>query len=189
MVTEQQPPTTGDRAAADTPASAPARVLPSAEQIAAWIGGEELPALAHLFDQLDTLRFDALTMQIRKEELLPQHWQVISQRELPADLGFEDLAVVRRLRERYSDSDRGTARLAALQLAWRELGGKQPTLWTVADLVAVLRRVVDRRLEVDFHDLLSVTRDVWAGMTLPHGRAQLDQLWAVVVFVRQKTKK
>jgi hypothetical protein len=189
MVTEERPSPVGSERPADKPAPKPARELPSPEQIAAWVGGEDLPALAHLFDQLDTLRFDALTMQVRKEELLPQHWQVISQREIPEDLDFEEVAMVRRLRDRYSGADRAAARLAALRLAWQELGGKQPTLWTVADLFAVLRRVVDLRLEVDLHDLLSVTRDVWAGMTLPRGRTQLDQLWAVLAFVRQKTKK
>jgi hypothetical protein len=42
---------------------------------------------------------------------------------------------------------------------------------------------------VNFHDLLSAVRDVWAGMTLPHGRTQLDNLSDVLSFVRQKTKK
>ena len=80
-------------------------------------------------------------------------------------------------------------RLAALEVAWRELGGKQPALWSVADLFAALRRNIDHTLGVDVHDLLSAVRDVWAGMTLPHGRTQLDGLWAVLLFVRSKTKK
>ena len=75
------------------------------------------------------------------------------------------------------------------EAAWRELAGKQPALWTVADLFAALRRIIDNRLDVDLHDLMSAQRDVWAGMTLPHGRMQLDNLWAVLVFARQKTKK
>ncbi len=62
----------------------PARELPTAAQIAAWIEGADLPTLPALFE-LPLPRFDALVMQIRKEELLPQHWQVISNRELPGE--------------------------------------------------------------------------------------------------------
>ena len=167
----------------------PARELPSPEQIGAWIGGQDLPILAHLFDKPSLKLFDALVMQIRKEELLPQHWQVISQRQIPDSLDFHELGEVRRLRDFYQDGGVLQARLAALEVAWRELGGKQPALWTVADLFAALRRNLEHQLGVDVHDLLSVTRDVWAGMTLPHGRTQLDTLWAVLLFVRSKTKK
>jgi hypothetical protein len=170
-------------------AAKPARELPSPEQIGAWIAGDDLPSLAHLFDKPSVKLFDALVMQIRKEELLPQHWQVISERQIPDDLEFHDLGEVKRLRKTYRDGKVVQDRLAALEVAWRELGGKQPSLWTVADLFAVLRRVVDLDLDVDKHDLLSAVRDTWAGMTLPHGRTQLDNLWAVLLFVRQKTKK
>lgn len=197
--TDEDLPAGGEAGAAGTskPAAAkpkvareqPARDLPAPEQIAAWIGGEDLPTLGHLFDQLNLVRFDALTMQVRKEELLPQHWQVIGQRELPAGAVFAELGEVRRLRSRYSDGARQKLRLAALEVGWRELGGKQPALWTVADLFAVLRRVIDQRLQVDFHDLLSAVRDVWDALTVPHGRTQLELLWAVLLFVRQKTKK
>ena len=96
---------------------------------------------------------------------------------------------VKRLRNTYQDGKVIQDRLAALESGWRELGGKQPALWTVADLFAVLRRIVDLNLDVDVHDLLSGARDTWAGMTLPHGQTQLDNLWAVLLFVRQKTKK
>jgi hypothetical protein len=122
-------------------AEQPARSLPAEGQIAAWVDGADLPTLTHLFDQLDTKRFDALIMQIRKEELLPQHWQVISSREIAAELSFEDLGEVRRLRSGYSDDEVELRRLVALEIAWRELGGKQPSLWTVADVFVALRRL------------------------------------------------
>ena len=184
MTTEKENP------AAQQPAAAkPARELPSPEQIGAWIAGDDLPSLAHLFDKPSVKLFDALVMQIRKEELLPQHWQVVSQRQIADDQEFHDLGEVKRLRNTYQDGKILQDRLAALEVGWRELGGKQPSLWTVADLFAVLRRVVDLDLDVDTHDLLSAARDTWAGMTLPHGRTQLDNLWAVLLFVRQKTKK
>lgn len=182
---DKQPPR---KAPAGKPATPP-RDLPSQERIAAWVEGEDLPTLSFLFDQLITLRFDALLMQIRKAELLPQHWQVISQREIADPGAFEELPAVRRLKESYGDGETAAKRIAALEVAWTELGGKQPSLWTVADLFVVLRRVIDRKLDVDFHDLLSATRDVWRGQTLPHGRTQLDGLWACLSFVRDKTKK
>ena len=167
----------------------PARSLPSEGEITGWAEGADLPTLAHLFDQLDTKRFDGLVMQIRKEELLPQHWQVISNREIAADPSFEDLGEVKRLRSGYSDDEVALRRLVALEIAWRELGGKQPSLWTVADVFVALRRLIDHETKVNFHDLLSAVRDVWAGLTLPHGRTQVDNLAAVLSFVRQKTKK
>lgn len=176
------------KAPAGKPATPP-RDLPSQEQIAAWVRGDDLPTLSFLFDQLITLRFDALVMQIRKAELLPQHWQVISQREIADPGAFAGLPAVRRLREGYGDAEAGRNRIAALEVGWTELGGKQPSLWTVADLFVVLRRVIDRKLDVDFNDLLSGARDVWRGQTLPHGRNQLDELWACLSFVRTKTKK
>ena len=185
MTTEQENPTAKESPAPEKPA----RELPAPEQIGTWVGGEDLPTLAHLFDKPSVKLFDALVMQIRKEELLPQHWQVISQRQIPDNLEFHDLGEVRRLRDSYQDGKVAQDRLAALEVAWRELGGKQPALWSVADLFAALRRIVDNKLDVDVHALLSAVRDVWAGMTIPHGRTQLDNLWAVLLFVRSKTKK
>jgi hypothetical protein len=168
---------------------APARELPSPDQIGSWMAGEDLPVLAHLFEKPSLKLFDALVMQIRKEELLPQHWQVISHRHVPDNLDFHELGEVGRLRAAYQDGKVLQDRLAALEVAWRELGGKQPALWSVADLFAALRRNIEHELGVDVHDLLSAVRDIWAGMTLPHGRTQLDGLWAVLLFVRSKTKK
>jgi hypothetical protein len=185
MTSDQQSPAPQKPAVAETSA----RQLPSPEQIGEWIEGRDLPSLAHLFDKPTLELFDALVMQIRKEELLPQHWQVISQRQIPDSLEFHDLGEVRRLRASYPDGKIAQNRLTALEAAWRELGGKQPALWTVADLFAALRRNLEHDLEVDVHELLSAIRDVWAGMTLPHGRTQLESLWAVLLFVRSKTKK
>jgi hypothetical protein len=185
MTTESQQP----EPQKPVPPKPPARELPSPEQIGAWMAGDDLPILAHLFEKPSLKLFDALVMQIRKEELLPQHWQVISQRQIPDSLDFHQLGEVGRLRQTYKDGKVLQDRLAALEVAWRELGGKQPALWTVADLFAALRRNIEHELGVDVHDLLSAARDVWAGMILPHGRTQLDGLWAVLLFVRSKTKK
>ena len=166
------------------------RHLPSPEEIARWVeAGEDLPALAALFDQLPLARYDILVAQIRKEELLPQHWQVISQRTIPKELVFEELPEVERLRARYAEDGLAERRLGALEVAWRELAGKQPSLWTTPDLFAAMRRIIDRQRQVDLHDLLSAVRDVWRDQTLPRGREQLDMLWACLAFVRQKTKK
>src|SRR5688572_10448743 len=88
-------------AAKPAAAAAPARPLPAPEEIAAWIAGEDLPVLANLFDGLNVARFDVLVMQVRKEELLPQHWQVITAREAPDDLVFDRLPEVGGLRVRY----------------------------------------------------------------------------------------
>ena len=185
MTTEQQKPAPQENAVAEEPV----RQLPSPDQIGAWVGGQDLPSLAQLFDKPSLKLFDALVMQIRKEELLPQHWQVISNRQIPDHLEFHDLGEVRRLRAGYTGGKVAQSRLAALEIAWRELGGKPPALWTVADLFAALRRNLEHDLGADVHELLSAVRDIWAGMTLPHGRTQLDALWAVLLFVRSKTKK
>ena len=116
------------------------RQLPSQEEIARWVeAGEDLPTLAALFDQLPLARYDILVAQIRKEELLPQHWQVISQRTIPEELVFEELPEVERLRTRYAADGLAERRLGALEVGWRELAGKQPSLWTTPDLLAARR--------------------------------------------------
>jgi hypothetical protein len=188
----EEPATSPAPEAAAAPAAKPkppARELPDYEQIAAWVEGAELPSLANLFNILPIKKFDGLVMQIRKEELLPQHWQVISRMTAPADEEFDGLAEVDRLRKRYRDALLGERRVESLRVAWRELRGKRPSLWTASDLFAAMRRIVDKKREIDFHDLLSATRDVWTDLTLPHGREQLEVLWACLGFVRKKTKK
>ncbi len=167
----------------------PPRELPSQEQIAAWIEGADLPSLANLFNILPLVKFDALVMQIRKAELVPQHWQVIASTEPPDEALFDTLPSVAKLRLRYRNQELSRRRLAALKVAWRELRGRQPSLWTVPDLFAAMRRIIDKKLEVDFHDLLSATRDVWRDLELPSGREQLEILWACLSFIRDKTKK
>src|SRR5436305_6883293 len=82
---------------------APARALPSQEDIAAWIEGVDNPLVGVLFEGLNVARFDALIMQVRKEELLPQHWHVISERSVPDGLELERLPEVGRLRVRDED--------------------------------------------------------------------------------------
>jgi len=175
--------------AIESPAAAPPRPLPEPEAIGGWIAGADLPNLALLFEGLPVAKFDALVMQIRKEELVPQHWQVISEREALDDLDFERLSECGRLRVRYRDQALSRRRLAALRQAWRELGGRRPAVWTVPDLLAAMRRIVDKKIPLDWNDLLTAVRDVWRDLDLPHGREQLEVLWACLVQVRKSTKK
>ncbi len=89
----------------------------------------------------------------------------------------------------YKNQELARSRNEALRVAWRELRGKRPNLWTVPDLLAAMRRIIVKKEEVDFHELLSAERDVWSDMTIPFGQEQREILWAVVSFVRTKTKK
>ena len=162
----------------------PPRVLPSQQEIAAWVKGEDLPSLENLFNLMNTKLFDVMMMQVRKEELLPQHWQVISKLEPPPDEEFYGLPPVQRLREQS-----GEERVEALKVAWQELRGKHPSLWTASDVFSALRRIIDKKREVSFHALLSAVRDVWRGLDLPQGQEQLEVLWACLAFIREKTKK
>jgi hypothetical protein len=171
---------------APPPKKAP-RDLPSGAELAAWIDGADCPRIAELLN-VPVVKWDALGMQIKKEELLPQHWQVLTAISAPDDALFEGLPEVGRLRLTYRDQELSRRRLAALREAWRALRGKQPSLWTVSDLFAAVRRLMDRQTAVDWHDLLSAVRDLWAGMTVPHGREQLEVLWACLDFIRSKSK-
>ena len=133
--------------------------------------------------------YEAIINQVRKEELLPQHWQVISHRKTLDEEEFAKFPAVQRLRSSSKDEATAERRIGALKAAWHELGGKQPALWTVPDLFAAMRRLIERQIDVDFYDLLSAVRDVWRGIPLPSGREQLEILWASLAFIRQKTKK
>ena len=191
--TPEAPESAGDSKPAAPPKpppkpAAPPRELPSQEQIADWYAGADCPSIDNLFNNLVVMRFDALVMQIRKEELVPQHWQILEDREVD-EAEFDRLPEVGRLRVRYKDQEKSRRRTAALEAAWKELRGKQPSLWTVPDVLAAMRRLIEKKAGVDFHELLSAVRDVWADMTLPAGREQREILWAVVSFVRDKTKK
>ena len=166
----------------------PARVLPSPEEIADWYAGADCESIDNLFNNLVVMRFDALVMQIRKQELIPQHWQIL----LPAEIdeeAFDRLPEIGRLRIHYKDQELARRRTEALRTAWRELRGKRPNEWTVPDLLAAMRRIIDKKLSVDFHDLLSASRDIWADMSIPFGQEQKEILWSVLSFVRGKTKK
>ncbi len=167
----------------------PARALPTAGDVAAWIGGAEVPLVGALFAGLNVAKFDTLVAQVRKEELLPQHWQVIAKHGVEDEAAFDRLSEVERLRRRYSDPSLARPRLEGLRAAWRELRGKRPALWTVPDLMAAMRRIIDKKLVVDLYDLLAATRDIWGDLTLPHGREQLDMLWNCLELIRAKTKK
>ncbi|MDH3744315.1 MAG: hypothetical protein OES47_04340 [Acidobacteriota bacterium] len=167
----------------------PPRPLPDQEGIARWIEGEDYPVLAALFDQLVLPKFDGLFAQIKKQELLPQHWQVISTHKIPEGLRFEDLASVRRLNAFYADPAVANRRLTALEVGWQELRGKRPSRWNASDVFAVIRRIIQKKRDVDFHDLLSAVRDVWGGMSLPQGREQLEVLWGCLDYTRTKTRK
>lgn len=187
----------------DTPAATPkpppkpalpSRELPDIEAIGRWIEGEELPLLGALFElpsgaPLPLAKFDALGMQLRKAEILAEHWQVIADHSVPPDSVFDSLSETARLRAAYDDSELAARRLDNLRLAWRELAGKQPSLWRVPDVLAAMRRLLDRKVDFDAYALLSAVRDVWRGMTLPFGREQLEILWASLAFIRGKTKK
>ncbi len=178
-------------AAAAKPAApaAPARPLPSQEDIADWIAGADVPLIGAPFEGLTVARFDGHVMQVRKEELIPQHWQAISDRSVPDDLTFERLPEVGDLRIRYKNQELARRRLAPLRLAWRELAGRRPAMWTVADLFAAIRRLYEHNAQVDWTDLLTATRDVWRGQQLPQGREQLEILWACLALIRKNTKK
>jgi hypothetical protein len=171
------------------PAAAAARSLPSPEEIAEWIHGAELPTLGALFEGLPVAKFDALVLQIRKEELIPQHWQVISHRGELDDLEFERLPEVGRLRVRYKNQELSRRRVHQLLYGWRELAGRRPAMWTVPDLLAAMRRIIERGHPVDWTDFLTAQRDVWRDLELPHGREQLEILWNCLVQVRKSTKK
>jgi hypothetical protein len=170
-------------------AAAPPRALPSDEDIAAWIHGADVPTLGAVFEGIDVKRFDALVMQVRKEELVPQHWQVLSSHAAPDDMVFEQLPEVGRLRARYKDQELSRKRLPHLRYAWRELGGRRPNIWTVPDLLAAMRRIYDKKHPVDWTELLSAVRDLWRDSDLPFGRDQLEILWACLVLIRKNTKK
>ena len=184
-----QPPKPDKSPGATAPPAAPARALPSPEDIGEWIHGAEMPTLAALFEGLPIAKFDVLVLQVRKEELIPQHWQVLSDHTPPDDLEFERLAEVGRLRVRYKDQELSRRRLQHLRAGWRELGGKRPALWTVPDLFAAMRRIIENKRPVDWNDLLTAQRDVWRDLKLPFGREQLEILWACLVQMRKATKK
>jgi len=173
------------------PAVRPAtpRALPSEADVANWIAGEDVPVVAALFDKHTVKTFDGMVMQIRKEELLPQHWQVISRLEPPPEADFDSLAEIGRLRVLYRNQDLAHRRLDALRTAWRELRGHRPSLWTVPDLFAALRRIYDKGLTVDFYELITGVRDLWRNHTLPVGQEQLDMFWNCLDLMRKKTKK
>lgn len=181
---DSKPPAEPEQAA--KPAKPP-RELPSQEQIADWYGGADCPSIDNLFNNLVVMKLDALVMQIRKQELVPQHWQILEDRRVDEE-EFDRLPEVGRLRVRYKNQELARRRLAALRVAWRELRGKRPNQWTVPDVLAAMRRIIEKKQEVDFHDLLSAVRDVWADISLPFGQEQREILWAVVSFVREKTK-
>jgi hypothetical protein len=170
-------------------ATAPARALPSPEEIGAWIHGADLPTLGALFEGLPVAKFDALMMQVRKEELVPQHWQVLSSHAAPDDLEFDRLREVGRLRVRYKNQELSRRRLHDLRYGWRELGGRRPAVWTVPDLFAAMRRIIEHGHKVDWNEFLAAVRDVWRDLELPHGREQLEVLWACLVQIRKSTKK
>ncbi len=197
MSEPETPPVEEAQAAAPPPTpkpKPPVRELPEVEAIGRWAEGEDFPLLAALFQMptgapLPLAKFDALGMQIRKEELLPQHWQVISDHTVPDDSLFDSLGEVGRLRVAYRDQELSRRRLHNLRLAWRELAGKQPALWRAQDVLVAMRRMMVGGVEFDVHELLSAVRDVWSGMTIPFGREQLEILWACLAFIRTKTRK
>ena len=169
--------------------AAPLRPLPTPEDISAWVHGADVPLIGALFEGLNVTRFDALVMQVRKEELVPQHWQVITDHTPPDDLEFHRLAEIGKLRVRYKDQELARRRIEQLLLGWRELGGRRPALWSVADLLAAMRRLIDKARPVQWHEFLSAARDVWRDHELPFGKEQLEVWWACLALIRKNTKK
>jgi hypothetical protein len=171
------------------PPAAPARALPSPEEIGEWIHGADLPTLGNLFEGLPVAKFDVLVMQVRKEELIPQHWQPLTGPLPQDDLAFERLAEIGRLRVRYKNQELSRQRVAQLLWGWRELRGKRPALWTVPDLFAAMRRIIEKKHPVDWTELLTAQRDIWRDLDLPFGQEQLEVLWGCLVQMRKSTKK
>jgi hypothetical protein len=166
----------------------PPRALPSQEDIAAWARGGDAN-VGILFEGLPLNRFDVHVTKIRNEELVPQHWQVISALRPPEDGEFDRLPEIGRLRQHYRDQTLSRRRLDALKVAWRELRGKRPSLWAVPDLLAAMRRIVAKQHPIDWNDLLSAARDLWLTSSLPAGRNQVEMLWSCLSLVREGTKK
>ena len=166
----------------------PPRDLPSQEDIGRWAAGGEAN-VGILFEGLTLQRFDTFVTKIRNEEILPQHWQVISALRPPDDAEFERLPGVGRLRQFYRDHAVARRRLDAMKIAWRELRGKRPSLWGVPDLLAAMRRIIAKSIAVDWNDLLTAVRDLWLTSPMPAGREQVEILWASLSLVREGTKK
>ena len=80
----------------------PPRALPSQDDIARWAAGGDAN-VGILFEGLPIARFDAFVTKIRNEEIVPQHWQVISALRPPDDDEFERLPEVGRLRQLYRE--------------------------------------------------------------------------------------
>jgi len=181
------PPAAPPKSAA--PPAAPPRPRPTEEDIGRWAEGDEVPLVGALFDTLDLGKFDLLTDKVRKEEYLPQHWQVLTALQAPPEEEFDRLPEVARLQARYRDPELARRRVEAVRHAWRELRGKRPALFEVADFFAAWRRILQHKREVGVYDLLTAMRDVWAGLTLPRGREQRLLMWNCLVQVRRMTKK
>ncbi len=167
----------------------PPRPLPNEDDIERWANGEEVPLISALFDQLDLAKFDLLVTQIRKEELLPQHWQPLPTRALPEESVFDELPEVGRLRVFYRDHDLSRRRVDALRAGWRALRGKRPLLWETADFYAAYRRLLQQKIAVAAYELLTALRDVWRTGSLPRGKEQLVIQWHCLVQARRVTKK
>jgi hypothetical protein len=186
VTVKPEAPAVAAKAAAE---AAPARALPTPEDVTDWIHGADVPTIGALFEGLDVKRFDALVMQVRKEELVPQHWQVLSNHAAPDDLVFNRLPEVGRLRVRYKDQELSRRRLHHLRFGWMEMGGRRPAMWTVPDLLAAMRRIYEKKHPVEWTELLSAVRDVWRESDLPFGQEQLEILWACLTLIRKNTKK
>ncbi len=166
----------------------PPRALPSHDDIARWAAGGEAN-VGILFEGLPLARFDTFVTKIRNEEILPQHWQVISALRPPEDAEFERLPEIGRLRQLYRDQALARKRLDAMKIAWRELRGKRPSLWQVPDLMAAMRRIIAKQIAIDWTELLTAVRDLWQSSTLPAGKEHVEILWACLGLVRDGTKK
>src|SRR6202035_2608944 len=105
------------------------------------------------------------------------------------DLAFDRLPEVGGLRVRYKNQELARRRIRPLRMGWRELAGRRPAMWNVSDLFAAMRRLLEHGEKVEWADLLSAIRDVWRDLELPHGKEQLEVLWACLALIRKNTKK
>ena len=174
----QDPATAPPVAAALKPAAGAEGSPPSPGHLERWLQGEEVPEIGALFARLDFARLEAAAVSVPvPEPTTPRRAPAVSRRGLPEDLKFHRLPEIGALRVLYKNQEVSRRRVNALHFGWRELGGKRPAEWTVAELLQVLRRdALAAGRQADPADLLTAARDVWRTLEPPQGRERLEEL-------------
>lgn len=152
-----------------------------------WLQGEEVPGIGALFARLDFARLEVAASQAAPspEPGPAKRAAAGSRRGLPQDLKFERLPEIGELRVLYKNHEVSRRRVNALHFAWRELGGKRPAEWTVAELLQVLRRdALAAGRQADPADLLTAARDVWRTLEPPRGQERLEELGRALARLR-----